>query len=301
MEGSELKLRRIKKFLINILNAFIPSKRLRKRIRLLAYNPKLFLDGAGRAPLKKYEHRVKVSFCFDKNFAKQAAVAMYSLLDVSKGRCDYDIYCVVGESVSDDDKKMLRAIVLKSDSSITFLNANHDFDKSYLGDWPIGIYYRLMLPTLLPDVGRIIYADVDVVFLGDLIEADRIELGDNLVAGVGSNNYINSGFLIMNLSKMRTEKTYDKLVKESKKEYAHPDQTTLNEVCKRRILFLPAKYNFGEAAGRDFDKMSGREIIDLKYNPVMLHYLGNPKPWAVEKPRGLKKIWQFYANQTGLF
>ena len=237
--------------------------------------------------------------------ARHAAVAITSLLDVSKERCDYNIYCVVDKGVSDKDKSMLCDFVKNSSSSLTFLDANNDFENSYVGYWVPAIYNRLMLPKLLPDIKEIIYADVDGVFCDDLAAAANIDLKDNLIAGVidckshikGIKSYINSGFLIMNLAQIRKEKIYEKWIEVSRQgPFKLPDQDVLNIVCKDRILLLPLKYNLvpGKIG------YSEEELHDRKYHAVFLHYANFAKPWRKYKPY-LSKIWWHYAKQTGLF
>jgi lipopolysaccharide biosynthesis glycosyltransferase len=162
-----------------------------------------------------------------------------------------------------------------------------------------------MLPKLLPDLDYCIYADVDTVFCGDLVEASMIDLKDNYIAAVPeSPGMINSGFLIMNLSQIRKDNIYDKLVSVSQTErYHYPDQTLLNNVCKSRIMHLPIKYNLVNWSCYNQIKnplSTDKDLYELRYNTVMVHFTGNNKPWK-NKNAQLADIWWRYAEQTGLF
>ncbi|MDR1071923.1 MAG: glycosyltransferase family 8 protein [Rickettsiales bacterium] len=259
-----------------------------------------------RPPLKK-DKPIDVAFCFDKNLVKYAAVLITSLVDVSKGRCDYSIHCVVDKTVDEEDKSLLQGLT-NGDSTLNFLEANDDFGRSVRNKWPVSVYYRLMLPKLLPKLDRIIYADIDAVFVNDLVEASVIDLKNYLVAGVPNKDqkdYINSGFLIMNLKQIRRENIYEKWIKASNAEsLKYPDQDVLNLVCKNRIYFLPRKYNFSPKDTFRLilhaDACSEKDFSDLKYHTVFVHFHGNKKPWQ-EKKLYLSHIWQYYADKTGLF
>jgi lipopolysaccharide biosynthesis glycosyltransferase len=271
--------------------------------------PRLCL-GQPLPPLKKRPQPVNLAFGFDGNFARQTAVAIASLLANSKNRCTYNIYCVADDSVTPALRASLAALVKTFDheSSLTFLEANRDFDQSRRGPWPLGIYYRLMLPRLLPELDEIIYADGDMIFCRDLLELADLDLGENLLAGVRerAGGYINSGLLVMNLARMRLENTYETWLEQSRREqYEFPDQELLNLTCRGRILFLPIKYNFCPVMYPLFYRkglISPYDNHDLKYNLAVIHYVGKsvPKPWRAKRFY-MSELWWEYARSTPFY
>jgi len=295
----------IKWFLVNIVCAFVPFKKYRDLIRefFLIHRVRL---GHPPLPVKKRPRPINLAFGFDGGYARQTAVAMASLLANSKNRCAYNIHCVVDDSVSPEIRASLAGLVkaLDQDSSLTFLEANRDFDQSLRGPWPVGVYYRLMLPVLLPGLDDIIYSDGDVVFCRDLLGLADLDLGEHLIAGVQGNpgvGYINSGFLVLNLARLRREKTYETWLETSRREqYDFPDQDLLDATCRGRILYLPVKYNYYH---RKYYMPYRRGLIppqdhhDLKYNTVMLHYITVPKPWHATGFY-LHDLWWEYARLT---
>ncbi|MDR3208288.1 MAG: glycosyltransferase family 8 protein [Rickettsiales bacterium] len=298
---------KIKKLLMRILTALARDNKQRKKIRCWFF-PDNVNYIPNDLPMKKCSQKINVSFCFDNQIAKYAAVTITSLLSVSKGKCDYDIFCVVGKDVTKENKNILKNVVKDTGSRLTFFDANDDFDKSGTdnGKWPTSIYYRLMLVKFVPNIDEIIYADIDVVFCNDLIEASRIDLANNLLAAVNEAKYsqINSGFLIMNLKQIRKEGLYEKWIAISKKEnLVNPDQALLDETCRGRILFLPVKYNYHPGSMYLFagtPRIFSKEFQELKYHAVVLHYVGGLKPWKDEKCRFLdSEIWWHYAEQIG--
>lgn len=294
---------KIKKFFVGILSLPIRNQYRRHNFRNRFFLPNIQVNECNDLPLLK--RRINVALCFNHDYADKAAVAILSLVNVSKKRCAYDIYCVVDETVTDDDKKLLQKSA--GTSKIKFLLANSDFDESWLDqcdyNWHKSIYWRLMLPKLLPDVDRIIYVDSDVVFVNDLSEADMIEMNGNLIAGVGDKNgeYVNSGFLVMNLHQIRRDNLYEKWTGMSKKiKYKYPDQDLLNETCRGRILYLPLRYNFmPEICFSQIGKgiFSARDISDLKYDTVMIHYASRPRPWDKDYTPPLANIWKYWKSK----
>ena len=302
-----LVIERIKGFLVNIVCGFVPSKKYRKLIReyLLLYRLRL---GRTPLPIKNRSKPINLAFGFDGCLARQTGVAIASLLANSKNRCAYNIYCVVDDSVTPEIRNSLAGLVktLDQDSSITFLEANLDFDQSLRGSWSIGIYYRLMLPVLLPGLDDIIYADGDVMFLRDLLGLADLDMGEHLIAGVQEKpgGYINSGFLVLNLAQLRREKTYEAWLEDSRrKQYGYPDQDVLNSICRGRILYLPIKYNFLRITHHMLYRrgfIHPYDYYEIKYNIVMLHYFGHPKPWHSTKFY-LHDLWWKYALLTPFY
>jgi lipopolysaccharide biosynthesis glycosyltransferase len=200
-----------------------------------------------------------------------------------------------------DKRESLIKLVQKldSDSTVVFLTANDDFNNSLRGGWKVSVYYRLMLPALLPNLDSIIYADTDVIFVRNLAEAADIDLQENLIAGTREKkDYINSGFLIFNLKQMRAEKVYRKMIKAScENNFPYPDQDLLNQVCGGRILYLPWKYNvLANQIWKQAEIHSAMERKEVCRKAVMVHYAGHPKPWWHNAGFPLSKLWNEYAN-----
>jgi lipopolysaccharide biosynthesis glycosyltransferase len=298
----------MKRFLVNLICVFVPSKKYRDSIREYFLWYRRIHFGGPRLPIKKRSRPVSLAFGFDSGFARQTGVAIASLLANSKDRCSYDIYCVVDDSVTPELKYSLTEMVKTFDreSALIFLEANRDFDQALRDSRSFGTYYRLMLPALLPELDDIIYADGDVIFCRDLLGVADLDLGENLIAGVMEKpgGYINAGFLVLNLARLRREKTYEVWMEQSRREqYEELDQDLLNVTCRGRILYLPVKYNF---CYRLYYLLYRRGLIppedhrDLKYNAVMLHYIREYKPWR-KRNVFLADLWWKYARLTPFY
>jgi lipopolysaccharide biosynthesis glycosyltransferase len=130
-----------------------------------------------------------------------------------------------------------------------------------------------------------------------------MDFGSNLVAGVKDilnvssiwkkekgdffrrrlirGEYINSGFLIMNLKELRKQDVYEQWMALSRSDtHPYPDQNILNYTCEGRKLLLPLKYNF-------VPQVYARSLLENVYSldeyneavsrPVMVHYAGQAK------------------------
>jgi UDP-glucose:(glucosyl)LPS alpha-1,3-glucosyltransferase/UDP-glucose:(galactosyl)LPS alpha-1,2-glucosyltransferase len=285
---------------IIIFCKLIPGRAFRRNFRFRAIVPAGIRPEA--APPERSGERVAVAFCFDSAFAHQAAVTIFSLLKNST--CDYDLYCVCDDPLQTEELTKISDVIDRhgGKSSVTFLGPNGDFDGSHRGRWPRSIYYRCMLPALLPQLDSVIYADVDTLFLRGLSALAGIDFGDKLLAGVmESPGYVNSGFLAMNLKKIREEGAYQKLLVASQnRQLARnwvlklPDQDLLNFIFRGRILFLPWKYNVIPL------RMPQQKMIHLGENVadscVMVHYAGKHKPWNTAATLPLFDLWRRHAS-----
>jgi lipopolysaccharide biosynthesis glycosyltransferase len=298
-----------------LLCTLVPFKKYRQRIRSYCLRCRIRLDGSPPLPVKKRPRPINLAFGFDGGRAQVAGVALTSLLVNSQNRASYNIYCVVDASVTPEMREALAKLVKARDrdSSLTFLEANRDFDQARLSSstwpvtWPVAVYYRLMLPVLLPELDEVIYADSDVIFRRDLLGLADLDLGDHLLAGVlDKPDYINSGLLVLDLARIRREKIYETWLEISRREYyAFADQDVLNITCRGRILYLPVKYNF---CYQNYYRIYRRGVVprqdqhDLKYNVVMVHYAGTPrKPWDGEGKLYMHDLWREYARLTPFY
>ncbi len=267
----------LKRLVLHIIEFFIPSKVFRKNFVAWATFPKFNLV----PDITKYDKTINVAFCFNDRYIPLALTAISSLLENSPG-CKYDIYCVTDITKYSQTKISKYIKNRYSNGNIIFLKPNKDYDRAHCGRWPHAIWWRCMLPKLLPNsVNRIIYADVDTLFVRDLRDANEFEIGTNLLAGCfDSETYINSGFLIMNIKQFRMENKYPQMIYWAENNQTRcPDQDMLNAICHGRIKPMSRKFNLIVDGGYSFLKtMNISQYREIRY-PVMLHYAGRVKPW----------------------
>lgn len=265
---------------------------------------------------------INVAFCLDSKFLMQTCVSITSLLTSAKDKCRYNIYCVLGKDISKQNRKELEDSVFKfsNDSKIIFLNENGSYDNAHIppgrDEWSKAVYYRLMLPDLIPNADKVIYIDSDTIILRDLIEMNNIDFNDNYVLGCLDflnddvlweqkyGNYwlhlekrqcINTGMMIMNLKKIRQDNLSEKWIELAKKEVRCVDQDVINSTCLGKIGLLPTIYN---RAVVDKTKIKSAITEEDLQKIVILHYV-YPKPW-IEKGK-LSDLWWNCAEMTDFY
>lgn len=261
--------------------------------------------------------KIPVVFTFDKRIILGAAVSIKSLIDCANPETEYDIYVYhpdIDEKTEVEFKKMTEG----TRHNITFEYISKDKFKNAPinkgGSWTEIVYYRLLIPELLPQYDKVIYSDVDVLFKKDLADIFLTDLEGYEAAAVptctvesiktnhpkryfeenkNKKNYI-SGFLIFNNKLMREERTVDKFfetIRVFKDRLVYFDMDCFNLTCTK-IKDLPMNYCVFESMYEFTDLTRIREykilttlytIDELKQaveKPAIIHYAGElGKPW----------------------
>ncbi len=185
------------------------------------------------------------------------------------------------------------------------------------------MYYRLLIPQLLPQEERALYLDPDIIifrsieefyrsdFEGRLMIAVPDYLGDSYYPerkknlGLDSNyRYINSGVILFNIPLMNESFHLDEMfsfMNTCGLTLEFPDQDLINVYFKDGIKYAPREYNFTtEYVGTgDFLKYlfspgyrrSERERV------VIAHYMGKCKPWKPSYYYKFYRTYRFYLNK----
>ena len=192
-------------------------------------------------------------------------------------------------------------------------------------EWPLEVYFRLLLPDLLPDdVDRILYLDADIIvnqnlrsfyesdFKGKLILGCRDLALKNLTTEQCLENrseklrtlfeeqrYINSGVLLFCMEELRKNyhfQDYLNLAEELDYRIFSPDQDLINYLHRDEIGYVDEwKYNFltwiGANNGYDYERTK-REV-------AILHYAGQG-PWkgGNHVHYSLERFWWEQAVKT---
>jgi lipopolysaccharide biosynthesis glycosyltransferase len=258
---------------------------------------------------------IDVAFCFDENVWMYASVAITSLLSMSDGKCEYNIYCIVSPNINKTMQNILELLFKKhlSLSSIEFFVVTAN-ELCNVKSQDLGMYYRLLLCQIFPEIDKIIYIDIDTVFNSDLRELNSIDVSKYYIAGVKDANicnsgrkrlrklwiqydvynilnneqYINSGVLIMNLKKLRQDNIDKKWLKLAKEEsFPFHDQDIINISCVGNVLLLPDEYN---------------SLTATNTNLKIFHFAGADKPWIVCKEAvKYSELWWYYASQIPFY
>lgn len=264
--------------------------------------------------------RIPIVFAFDDNLILQAAVCISSLLEHAHDNTYYDIY-ILHPRESDMQNSIIQKLHEKYDRfSLSFIHVESIFEKSYeVRGITSPTYYRLLIPTILPNENKLFYSDVDIIFRTDLSDVFDIDLSNEYLAATfdlgmiltedgqkhiskiglkDKNKYLQAGFLLMNTRKMREDAVVDRFIKLSKNKYQFQDQDILNIVCDGKYKLLPIMYNmtdyvfmFLHQKHEYFKNLSETEILDALKRGT-LHYNGH-KPWK-KYSLNFDVWWEYY-------
>ena len=271
---------------------------------------------------------IPIAFAFDKNLVMPACVCISSLLMNAKKDTSYDIFILHPANQSMTQTDLVKLPEYYDNCKLTFRPVGNEFDNAFeIRGITTPAYYRLLIPEIIPEYDKIIYSDVDVIFRRDLSDLYSIDLtgvymaatydvGMNLgkdgVAHINSSKglvlgkYIQSGFIMLNSSKLKNDGLVIRFKEEAKKQYKFQDQDILNVVCGKNLKVLPAEYNMTDYtfyylnSGDELIKsgyVKEEEISEAKQYGT-LHFNGH-KPW---KSYSINfDIWWEYYRKSPFF
>lgn len=255
---------------------------------------------------------IPVFFSFNRNYCIPGAVTIHSMLKYADKNYFYRLYILHTELKNKDEQKLQKIVQLFNNASLEFMNISEcDLDAAWENVTPY--HYsretmsRLFADMLFPQYNKIIYSDVDVVFLGDVSQAwFEPEKEPYYLAGVkhitGKSDITNAGFLVMNLKKIREDRMgqqWREVMKTNRQGWC--DQDIINASCDPTLL--PLRFNicqiyYGTKTVLRTDIYSREEVSDAMKKPVMIHYITGEKPWNTVFSYK-QKVWLKELTGTG--
>ena len=230
----------------------------------------------------------------DDNYIHHASVMICSLLENNKG--NNIIIHLLYDILSDGNKGFLSSLACRYGAQIVF----HKVDVQRLqgvkfrSRRPLSMaaYYRLLLSSVLSEIDKVLYLDVDTVVLGDIKPLFELDMDGYALAAVKDvvpcfddhrtslsipydMDYFCSAVMLINLKYWRDNKVETELIEFAKRDrvvYCH-DQDALNYVFKHSWYQLPPKWNrfnmnYIPARGfRDY-----RDRFEYWHRPMIIHF-----------------------------
>lgn len=282
--------------------------------------------------IKKVFKDNEISICFSVNnsFLPFTGVMVQSIIDHANSNDNYDIIILCCDAEDKLKRKMISLAKGKENISIRFCNVNKFFDvpKQLFIDniytqtsYSHEMYYRLLIPTLMPDYTKVLYFDGDMIALTDVAELyHSTELGDNLIASSRDyaglchcykkgderrsyredvlglknvDNYILSGMLVINIPEFNKTYTGKKLMEiAGSMNWRQHDQDILNVICENRILLVDGSWDYLQDFGwiKYLPKWLRNEYYQTAKNVKITHFAGRRKPW-VTNSQNSDKFW----------
>jgi len=230
---------------------------------------------------------INICLSCDDNYAEHAGVVIASILANAKPE-DEPVFYILDGDISDKHKQEILELKKIKDCKINFISINKDNFSEYRKVKSheyitLATYYRLLLPTLLPDVSRVIYLDCDMIVLTSLFDLFYRNMYGCPIAGVHdikrkrvreNKTYVNAGMLVIDLDKTRELKLEEKFLEWTKRHIDTikvGDQEIINEVCRDNICIVDDRWNVQSS---NFTNRSSY----TRY-PKIIHYTAKIKPW----------------------
>lgn len=249
---------------------------------------------------------VPIVFSFDNNLILPACVCISSLMMNAKKDTFYDIFIMHSEHDELNHGEIDKLTDYYPNCCITYKGVGDAFNDGYeIRGITKATYYRLLIPELIPQYDKIIYADVDIIFRSDLTDVYNTDIKDEYAAAtydlgmiltkdgnkhiesLGLENpmeYMQAGFILLNSKKIREDNLIKQFTTLYKNKYKFQDQDILNLTCLKAHKLLHFKYNMTDYVNyyihgehKYFDCYS-QENINEALRIGTIHYNGH-KPW----------------------
>jgi len=273
------------------------------------------------------ENRISVLFCANPGYFPHVAVAALSAADNNRASV-LDVHLITCDRDEAAETLLRESLATASNLELTLHVVPAATVSQYFVDGFMSkeCYLRLLAPEVLADsIDRIIYIDSDTVVLDDLTPLWTLDLGDNLVAAApdypmlevnteperlrmigleAGQPYVNSGVLVMDLARWRTDRTTDRLIRFVERQGARLmfyDQDAINVVLQGRILLLDCRWNLQARmylCGRRHSRREMAETEAARKRPAVVHYTGSEKPWLFRSRTARKGDYIRYRRKT---
>lgn len=287
---------------------------------------------------------IPIFFTFNNNYVVPAAVAFYSFLNKSQKSIFYEMF-ILHSDITPQNQALLQAVIKRfQNASLSFIDTKGFLTK----EWERGNFdghqkkdqfctetiVKCFGSKFFPQYDKIIYSDVDVVFMDDISELYSIELTNKYIAAVKDpflkysskelshmkkehyemlkDSYFAGGIWVLNLKLMRKNNLEQKMMKiidDEKIVKRWPDQDVINIACNNQVSFLPLNY-ISYPYMLDLLKnptftsdYSREELYDSIIHPKIIHYAAE-KPWS-GNPHKAELWWEIFyylhLPKTGIF
>lgn len=275
-----------------------------------------------------------IVYTSDDKFSAQIATSIASVM--CNNKWSKMNFWVLSKGITEENKNKIQSFVEKNNNQISFIEIDNIYKyfggEINTGSWNDIVLARLVLDKLLPEtIERVIYLDGDTIVRDSLEELWNMDLSGKIlgavieptankkrkkILGIAENGrYYNAGVLLIDLLSWKKQNARERIIKfyndHGKRLFAN-DQDAINGELKNDIFSLQIKYNWCNTyqiypyyaikrmvkGYTDLDKEEYmREIKD----PVIVHFLGEERPWRMGNKHKYKEdfIKYYYSTPFG--
>ena len=265
---------------------------------------------------------IHVALGFDDPFAKFAGTTIISMFEnISQPPPVVTVHILHDNTLTQENRDKFIYLAGRYNQIIKFYNVEEKFIKELnfflsvfspnaLKRFSMLSAFRLLIGKIIPaEIVKIIYLDSDVLVNLNINELWTIELGNNVIAAVPEHdepavgfaicrdgfvkpeNYFNSGVMIINLEKMRSEEK--KILEATKfiaaRQYGLLNQNIFNYCFSERTVKLPRKFNVWV---REQPRFNNTPIERKIY-----HYIGKSNSLGLDiRDKYNRLYWQYFCK-----
>ncbi len=256
---------------------------------------------------------INVCICINNKYIPFAGVTITSILYHTK--CFIKFYIIHTDCTKEQINRFKKYFKDFQNASFDFIKIGIDKE---LTEFPQKQNYiskdacaRLIFPNLKSNVKRVIYTDVDVIFVEDIKKLYHEKLNNHIIGAVkgiyhdnkldnkrlkisDAHSYFQSGLLLIDCHQYREKNILQKLQKinlEKMDVLKYVDQDLLNIVFENNYQRLNYKWCVMPNQIELFEKFSP-ESKQALLNPGIIHYVGMYKPWLYSCPMD-EYFWKY--------
>ena len=280
----------------------------------------LSIFSASRAVAIDYSEKktIPIVMATDDGYTYPTLVSMNSIMETKERDVFIKFYVMIPGNMSWENKERFKNFknLYKKGCTVDIVDMKDKFSyvKSGVGHITYPTCYRLLIASYLKYYDKVLYIDGDTLIRHDLWDLYNTDVEDYYIAGVrdfcliiynlerqyavrmgkkSANGYINAGVLVMNTKKIRKDNLENKFLDFlNKKNPVLMDQDALNSVCHGKIRQLNPTFNnmvnyinkLGSKVPCQFSDCCSQWYWDkVHYDPCIVHYQGEEKPWKTWK------------------
>lgn len=274
---------------------------------------------------------INIAFILDDGFVIPTATALASLIENKDPDTIYDIYLITN-NLSSENVSLFHKLGDYNNVNINIKHVNNSYDEFCMLSDSFKVtttaLFKFNLPAILSELDKVLYIDGDTIIQKDLSNLYNTEL-ESCYAGViedyrtvhyykpsimerlniSHKSYFNTGVMVLNLKKMRTDNITKELFdyKKNGKNF-FMDQDAFNVVFKENVKYLEPFYNFLLTNLLTFSYKKFMQLCPSKMNNIksyddfiknstILHYASPQKPWLYHNAIA-ENIWYKYYRKS---
>lgn len=255
----------------------------------------------------------------DESYVQHTAVMLCSLFETNRGK-SFNIFLLTN-GIKEESAGRLNELCRKYDSHIDIITIDDkDIKDLPVGQWSTMMYYKLFMPTVLPqDADRCLFLDVDMIINDDIETLYHWDLKGTVIAAAEDmpdciqikdkiglkpeDLYINSGVMVCDLAAWR------------KMEEAHPifdfvhsvkdiiinEQNVIALYFRNHLTLLPIRWNMVTFYYLRVPKIFPKYLSELReaqHHPGIIHFACPIKPWFKDCTHPFRHLYKHYLTKT---